>query len=92
MIQPTNFSEATIWERILDPERGDLPIEVARYFLKLSFGPNELERMHALAERHQQGELAPHEVDELRSYRQVGLQLDLLHSKARQTLKATSSS
>jgi hypothetical protein len=39
--------------------------------------------MHELAVKHQAGALAPEEQDELRDYRRIGLELDLLRAKAR---------
>ena len=75
--------DAVIWTRLLRPDEGGMAPEAARYFLGLRFDPEDQRRMHELAERHQAGELAPHEAAELAGYRRVGLQLDLLRSKAR---------
>ena len=80
-------SESAIWSRVIDADRGNLPLEVARYFLGLQFDQADLDRMHDLAVRNQSGELSADEEVELRNFRQVGLQLDLLRSKARLTLK-----
>ncbi len=38
--------------------------------------------MHELTTRNQQGTLGPDELDALRNYRQIGLQINLLRSKA----------
>jgi hypothetical protein len=48
--------------------------------------------MHDLSVRHQRGELGAAEIDELRNFRQVGLQFDLLRSKARLALGKNPSS
>jgi hypothetical protein len=64
-----------------------MPPDVARYVLQLGFDPRDLERMHDLATRNQNGDLSPEEQDELRRYRQAGLQLDLLRAKATLSLK-----
>jgi uncharacterized protein YnzC (UPF0291/DUF896 family) len=61
--------------------------EAARFFLTLSFDQHDLERMDELVVRNQEGKLTPEEQDELRNYRQVGLQVDLLRAKAMLTLK-----
>jgi len=61
--------------------------EAARFFLKLSFDQHDLDRMQELAVRNQEGKLTSDEQDELKNYRQVGLQLDLLRAKAMLTLK-----
>jgi hypothetical protein len=81
-------TQLAIWERIIRPEQGNLPPEVARYFLTLSFGAPDLKRMHELAGEGQEGTLRPDEQEELRNYRQVGWQIDLLHSMARRTLSS----
>ena len=58
-----------------------MPVDVARFFLNLSFDKSDAERMHELTTRNQQGTLGPDELDALRNYRQIGLQIDLLRSK-----------
>ncbi len=83
IVPPT--SEIAIWDRVIHPERGDLPGEVANFFLNLSFESHDLVRMHELAVKNQQGDLSPDELDELHNYRQVGLKIDSLRAKARQT-------
>ena len=85
-ILPT-ASEIAIWERVIHPERGELPPEAARFFLSLAFDQEDLDRMHDLAVKNQQGTLAADEQEALRNYRQIGLQLDLLRSKARQAIQ-----
>jgi len=85
-------SENAIWERLIQPDRGVLPLEAAQFFLGLAFGDADAARILDLAERNSQGTLSPDEVAELQSFRQVSFQLDLLRSKARQTLGAGPSS
>lgn len=79
-------SESAIWGRVISPERGDMPAEAARYFLNLSFDQTDLDRLHELTTRNQAGQLTAEESEALRNFRQVGLQLDLLRSKARLAL------
>lgn len=86
-MQSTTTCESAIWERVIHPERGDLPPEAARYFLSLAFEPADIDQMHRLAEKNRQGTLDKNEQEALRAYRQMGLQLDLLKSKARLALK-----
>lgn len=83
----TTTSEIAIWERVIRSERGDLPPEAARFFLNLAFDRDDLDRMHDLAAKNQEGLLAPDEQEALRNYRQIGLQLDLLRSKARRAIQ-----
>lgn len=85
MVQATN--EAVIWSRLMQPDQADMPVEVARFFLQLSFNPQDLACMHDLAVRNQDGALTTEEHEELRSYRHVGLQLDVLRAKASLFLK-----
>ena len=87
----SSASATAIWERVIHPERGDLPPEAARFFLGLTFEPADLEQMHALAEKGQAGTLTVEEADALRNFRQIGLQLDLLRSKARLAMGRASS-
>ena len=87
MAIPLSGSEIAIWERVIHPERGDLPHEAAQFFLNLSFEADDLNRLHELAVKGQNGELTPDEVETLRNYRQIGLQIDLLRSKARLVLQ-----
>ena len=79
-------SENAIWERLIQPDRGALPVEAAQFFLGLSFCERDAARLRELVERNRQGALSEEEATELQSYRQVSFQLDLLRSKARQTL------
>jgi uncharacterized protein YnzC (UPF0291/DUF896 family) len=79
---------SAIWTRLLRPDRADgLTPEAARFFLGLAFDQRDLDRMHTLAVKNQAGELTPAERDELKNYRQVGLELDLLRAKARHALR-----
>jgi hypothetical protein len=80
-------SETAIWERVIHPTRGDLPPDAARFFLNLAFDQNNLDRMHELALKNQDGAISDDEAEALRNSRQIGLQIDLLRSKARQAIQ-----
>ncbi len=80
-------NEATIFSRILRPESDDLSPEAARSFLKLDFDDADRARMSELAAKNRSGTLDPAEGTELESYCRVGRLLDLMHSKARRSLK-----
>jgi hypothetical protein len=80
-------SETAIWERRIHPIRGDLPLDAARFFMNLAFDQHDLDRMHELVLKNQEGALADDEVEALRNFRQIGLQIDLLRSKARQVIQ-----
>ena len=76
-----------VLNRVIRPDRDDLSPAAARALLKLSFEQADLDRMHELAVKGQKGELNGAEQAEIAEYRQVGLLLDLLKSKARLSLK-----
>jgi hypothetical protein len=84
-------SEIAIWERVIQPDRGDLPPAAAQFFLNLAFGQEDIDRMHELVVKNQQGDLSPEEAEALRNYRQVGMQIDFLRSKARQAVRRRNS-
>jgi len=65
--------------------------EAAQFFLNLAFAQQDLDWMHQLAVKNQEGELTDRELQELNDYRQIGLELDLLRDKARRAIKRSSS-
>ncbi|WP_237170490.1 hypothetical protein [Paludisphaera borealis] len=73
--------------RLIKPDDDDLSAEAAKSLLRLRFDPRDLDRMHALATKNQDGRLTVDEQTEMESYRRVGFLLDLMHSKARRSLK-----
>lgn len=88
---PVNTGEAAILSRLIRPERADLSPEAARSILKLDFDDQDRARMHELAAKAQAGTLTGAEEAELESYRRVGRLLDMMRSKARRSLKDSSS-
>jgi hypothetical protein len=80
-------SESAIWHRLVRPEGGGLSLAAARSLLKLDFDEEDRSRMHELVVKNRDDALNDEEKAELTAYRRVGLLLDLLHSKARTTLK-----
>lgn len=76
-----------ILSRLIHPERNDFSPEAAQAILKIIFEPQDLTRMHELVVKNQDDGLSPEEQGELDSYRRVGRLLDMMHSKARLTLK-----
>lgn len=55
--------------------------------LGIRFDPRDLDRMHELAEKNHEDRLTPAERSEMENYRRVSFLLDLMHSKARRSLK-----
>lgn len=89
-VMPAN-SEGAIWMRLIQPERDDLSPDAARSILKIRFTDQDKARMHELAVKAQDGTLTESEQAEIDNYCRVGRLLDLMHSKARHSLKRPSS-
>jgi hypothetical protein len=84
---PAPPDEAAILSRLIRPEEDTLTPEAAAGFLRIQFEQRDLDRMHELAVKNQDGMLTPQECVEMENYRRVGFLLDLMHSKARRALK-----
>jgi hypothetical protein len=87
MSTATASSEVALLRRILKLNRDDLPTVAARAILAIDFEPADRTRMHDLSAKARAGELADEERAEIECYERVGHLLDLLHSKARRSLK-----
>ena len=77
----------SIWAHIIEPAKGDLPPEVARYILKMDFRRDDHRRMARLSSKAGKGTLTDAEREELAEYVRIGHQLAMMQSKARQSLK-----
>ena len=75
-----------IWDRVFATSQGDLPVEVARYFLTLSISDDDKSKYQTLAEK-EQTELSIEERRELERLVTVNNLLMLLQAKARLSLK-----
>ena len=78
--------ESVILSRILDPSKGDIPPDLARYMLELQFTAADQERMAFLSAKAQEGTLTSEEDDELEGYLNVNDFLSIMQSKARISL------
>ena len=85
-VLPAN-SEAAIWTRLVQPEQHTLSPDAARSILGIAFTTEDKARMHDLSIKAQEGTLTDGEQAEMDNYCRVGRLLDLLHSKARRSLK-----
>jgi hypothetical protein len=92
MATVADVSEAAIFGRVIEADRGDMTPEFARYVLSLRFRPEDKARMHDLAVKNQDGRLSAAERSELHNYVNVGHLLALLQSKARKSLKRNGTS
>lgn len=80
-------TESEILERVISPRESDLTPDAAMSLLKLRFGASDQRRMNQLAGKARRGTLSPEEDRLLQGYLFVGSLVDLLHSKARLSLK-----
>jgi len=79
--------EGAILARLIRPEDEDLPAEAAQALLNIRFDRSDLDRIHELVTKNQEDALTPAEKADLESYLHVSSFLDLVHAKARRSLK-----
>ncbi len=68
---------------------GALPPAAARALLQFGFSEGDHARMEELSAKARAGTLTSSEQDELDTFERLGCVLDILHARARQTLKKT---
>ncbi len=83
----TPNDEAAILRRVMQPRNGNLTKTAARAILGWNLTEEDRARMNDLVQRNQRGTLTAEELAELHGYLRVGIFLDLMHSKARLSLK-----
>jgi hypothetical protein len=79
--------EAAILARSIHPERDDLSQEAAEALLHIGLDREDLARIHMLVTKNQDDALTPAEKADLESYLRVSAFFDLMHAKARRSLK-----
>jgi hypothetical protein len=79
--------EAAILARSIHPERDDLSHEAAKALLQIGLEREDLDRLHLLVTKNQDDALTPAEKADLESYLRVSSFFDLMHAKARRSLK-----
>ena len=87
----TSTSDTAILSRLIRVEDENLSAPAAKAWLDIRFEQSDLDRMHELTVKNQDDKLTAKEKDELGNYRRVSFLLDLMHSKARRSLKKTRS-
>ncbi len=80
-------SDVAILSRLIRPEADNLSASAAEGWLAIRFEKSDLDRMHELVTKNQDDKLTAKEKTELENYRRVSFLLDLMHSKARRSLK-----
>jgi len=83
----TQPPELAILTRLIHPERGTWPSEVAKAILELDFDQVDKDRMKELAAKARTGALSTEEADLIDTYGKLSSLLAILQSKARQSLK-----
>jgi hypothetical protein len=81
------LTEAEIFGQIIAPTAAGLSPETARAFLSFSFDRPTTNRIRQLLQRNNRGTITSDERIALEKYLRVGQFLDLLHAKARLSLK-----
>lgn len=78
--------EAAILSRVIAPSEGNLSLPAAKALADLEFSKIDVQRMNELAEKNRLGQASEAELSEIEGYSRVGNLLNLLQSKARQSL------
>ncbi len=85
--QITHTGEAGILARLIRPDDDSLSAEAAKALLNIRFDRCDLDRIHELTVKNQDDALTPADRADLESYLRVSSFLDLMHAKARRSLK-----
>lgn len=80
-----DVSASSIWERLLW-KNAEVPLAVAKYFLKFDFPEPDHQRMAELNRLANEGQLSVRERLEMEEYIRVGSFVSVMRSKARQAL------
>jgi len=83
---PISNDETAILDRVMGSAEDRLTRQAAESLLGLGFAEQDLQRMNELAEKNRRGEADPNDMAEIERYSRIGNLLNLLQSKARQTL------
>ena len=91
MNQITASQESEILSRVVGPENPSFTPEVAQSILELRFSDADVDRMNERLDKARHGDLSQDDEAQLHGYLFVGAMVDLMHSKARLTLKSSAS-
>jgi hypothetical protein len=80
-------SEAEIIEKVVAPQSGRFSAEAARAILTLAFDRPTTSRIRRLLKKNNEGKISSDDRLTLERYLRVGQLFDLLHAKARLSLK-----
>jgi len=79
-------NRSSILEHVIEPERGNLSSELAKYLLTLNFPQSDQTRYEWLSQRAQTGGLTAEEKAELDDFLNVNDFLTIIQAKARASL------
>ncbi len=79
--------DAAILARLIRPEDANLPAAAAKAWLAIRFDNQDLAQIHELVTKNQDDALTPVVKADLESYLRVSSFLDLMHAKARRSLR-----
>lgn len=82
-----NATEVDIWQRVISPGNDSWNTAVAKSVLEFKFPDQDIQRMNELAHKAQAGNLSSAENNEAQTYDRIGLLIELMHSKARLSLR-----
>ncbi|MFN0054794.1 MAG: hypothetical protein ACKV0T_21690 [Planctomycetales bacterium] len=80
-------SEVAILNRIIEPEKPELPVDLAKVILGWQFSESDRRRMQELISAAKQKQLRGREKADAENYERIGHFLSILKSKARRSLK-----
>ena len=80
-------TEADILQELVAPARADLPVDSARGLLRLKFSPAATRTIRRLLRENNRGSISAPDRLLLERYIRVGQMLDLMHAKARLSLR-----
>ncbi len=89
---PPRTRESAILTRAIKPRSKTLTSPAAKALLQVQLDEYDRARLHELARKNQAGKLSDEEEQELQSYLNIGMLLDLLQAKARASIKKKPSS
>ena len=87
MARSTTISDADVLEHVISPVKGSMDPDAARAILDLKFDKDATKRIRQLLQKNNRGTISADERITLEKFLRVGKFIDLLHAKARLSLK-----
>lgn len=86
MVVSGNVESTSIFRRVIEPEAGTMPRQLAEYFIQLDFKPEDHRLYERLANKAQEGALTTEEAEQLDGFLQVDSMLAIMRLKAQRSL------